>query len=492
MKDSNTKDTVGVYCRVSTQEQASEGVSIDAQLAALRTYARLQGWEIVGEYVDAGYSGGSDERPSLQRLLSDARKGKFNIIAVAKLDRFFRNLRIMLNCLHELEQLGIKFVATQEGLDTSSPYGKFTVQIMGVIAEFERGRIGERVRDGRRYRVSQGRWPSGRSTLYGYHWLSKEQKWQIDEREAQLVKYVYHLYLKEGLGSMKIPFRLNEEGYRTRRGYRWTFSPVYTILTHPGYKGTHRNGIRMPKIIDEATWEAAQQKRLKVRHIRGNPRNWLLQGLCICGECGHVLSCQQKNQTERRYYSCQGRYKDTHLDGAVAKEVCDNKLGTLKKREGELLAARSNLNPQVGMELDELEQQIAMLENTVDGKPGSRVFLTEFGAWALELPEGAAFAGTPSLAAGGNLFEDSFLDPPGFFRIGGTLYRMEDGLVPAMEFPREKVRQNIRRTFEGLGIKVYVFRDRVEIRGFIPTEVMDIPGETGHAMGGPIICSARS
>jgi hypothetical protein len=384
-----------------------------------------------------------------------------------------------------------------------------------------------------------------------------------------VVKYVYHLYLKERLGTMKIPFRLNEEGYRTRRGYHWTFSPVYTILTHPGYKGTHRNGIRMPRIVDEATWEAAQQKRLKVRHIRGNPRNWLLQGLCICGECGHVLSCQQKNQTERRYYSCQGRYKDTHLDGspkctlprlradllemavwkrlkaaladsqtlretfrstlaelkekrgemgkatesidrelenisgkkerlglayadgAVAKEVYDNKLGILKKREGELLAARSNLNPQVGMELDELEQQIAMLENTVDGKPGSRVFLTEFGAWTLELPEGAAFTGTPSLAAGGNLFEDSFLDPPGFFRIGGTLYRMEDGLVPAMEFPREKVRQNIRRTFEGLGIKVYVFRDRVEIRGFIPTEVMDIPGETGHAMGGPIICSAR-
>ena len=180
-----------------------------------------------------------------------------------------------------------------------------------------------------------------------------------------------------------------------------------------------------------------------------------------------------------------------YADGAVAKGVFDNKLGILKKREGELLAARSNLNPQVGMELDKLEQQIAMLENAVDGKPGSRVFLTEFGAWALEMPESAPFTGPLSLAGGGNFFEDSFLDPPGFFRIGGTLYRMEDGLVPATEFPREKVRQNIRRTFEGLGIKVYVFRDRVEIRGFIPTEVMDIPGETGYATGGAIISSAR-
>jgi site-specific DNA recombinase len=76
------------------------------------------------------------------RLLSDAGQGKFRIIAVCKLDWFFRNLRLLLNHLHNLEQIGVKFVATQEGLDTSNAFGKFAVQIMGVIAEFERGRIG--------------------------------------------------------------------------------------------------------------------------------------------------------------------------------------------------------------------------------------------------------------------------------------------------------------------------------------------------------------
>ena len=252
MKDSNIKDTVGLYCRVSTQEQAAEGVSIEVQLAALRTYARLQGWQIAGEYVDAGYSGGVEERPSLQRLFSDARKGQFTTITVARLDRFFRNLRVVLNRLHELEGLGIKFVATQEGLDTATPYGKFAVQIMGVIAEFERGRIGERVRDGRRYRISQGRWPSG-ATLYGYRWLPKEQKWEVDEKEAEVVRYIYHLYLDENLGTMRIPFCLDEQGYRTRRGYRWCFASVYKVLTHPGYKGLHPKGIKMPPIIDEAT-----------------------------------------------------------------------------------------------------------------------------------------------------------------------------------------------------------------------------------------------
>lgn len=293
MKESSTKDRVALYTRVSTQEQATEGVSVEAQLAALRTYVKAQGWQIDEEYVDAGYSGGTDERPSLQRLFSDARKGKFTIVAVAKLDRFFRNLRLLLNHLYSLEQLGVKFVATQEMLDTSTPYGKFALQIMGVIAEFERGRIGERVRDSRQYLVAQGRWAGGR-TLYGYRWLPKEQKWEIDEKEAEVVSYIYHLYLNEGMGTMKIPLRFNEEGYRTGLGYCWGFHSVYKVLTHPGYKGLHPNGLKMPPIINEATWEMAQEKRIKARNIRRNAKHWLLQGLCVCSECGHILSCIQK------------------------------------------------------------------------------------------------------------------------------------------------------------------------------------------------------
>ncbi len=573
----NSKDRVALYVRVSTQEQATEGVSIEAQLAALRTYARLQGWQIAGEYVDAGYSGGSDERPSLQRLLSDARKGKFNIIAVAKLDRFFRNLRIMLNCLHEMEGLGIKFVATQEGLDTATPYGRFAVQIMGVIAEFERGRIGERVRDGRRYRISQGLWPSC-ATLYGYRWLPKEQKWEVDKEEAKVVKYIYHLYLKEGLGSMKIPLRLNEEGYHTRQGYRWGFHSVHKLLSHPGYKGLHPRGLKMLPIIDEATtWEMAQEKRLKARQVRRNARHWLLQGLCICGECGHVLGCIQKDQTERRYYSCHGRYKDAHLDGspkctlprmradllekavwrrlktvltdsetlreslrsslaelrqrrseldkgigsidkelqtiyskkerlglayadgAVSKEVYDERLQVLVKREGELLKARSNLDPQVGMELDELEQGIATLEKVVDGKSGT-VMLTELGIWAMPIPQYKVVSlESPIVSAYnpptvGAWDEPTMIQLEDFFRLGDNwpLMRMVNSPTESSDgVPKERVWQTIRGFFESFAIRVYVFHDRAEIRGFIPTEVMDIPRGGDRIRGEAIISSVR-
>ena len=262
-----TKPKVAIYSRVSTEEQASEGVSIDAQRAALKAYATGMNREIFDEYVDGGYSGGTDDRPAFKRLIRDAREKRFDIIAVCKLDRFFRNLRLLLNYLYELEELGIKFVSVQEGLDTSTPYGKFAVQIMGVIAEFERGRIGERVKDARRHIISRGDWPGG-SSLYGYHWRNGERKWDIDPGEAEVVRKVYDLYLNGNLGMVPIAGRLNDEGALTRRGARWKENKVRQILTHEAYKGIHPLGISVPAIIDETIWQKAQNKREEARTVR--------------------------------------------------------------------------------------------------------------------------------------------------------------------------------------------------------------------------------
>ena len=304
---------VATYARVSSQEQAVEGVSIDAQVAALKANAKIQGWEIVDEYIDGGYSGGTDERPALKRLLADAKQKRFNIIAVCKLDRFFRNLRLLLNHLHSLEQLGIKFISTQEGLDTSTPYGKFAVQMMGVIAEFERGRIGERVRDSRRYLVSKGNWPGGR-TLHGYRWLAEERKWDVVDEEAEIVRRVYHLYIDQKKGMEAIVRILNDEGSHTRSGTPWTTSTVRNVLIHPAYKGEHPIGVPIPAIIDEKTWQAAQQKREKARNVIAEPKGWLLQGIVYCGLCGHVLKCTRKKPKEPRYYACRGRIHHWKLD----------------------------------------------------------------------------------------------------------------------------------------------------------------------------------
>jgi site-specific DNA recombinase len=306
----NDLNKVAIYATVSSQEQALEGVSIDAQLALLRSYAQGQGWQITGEYVDAGYSGGTDDRPNLRRLIADGNKGQFNIIAVSKLDRFFRNLRLMLNYLHDFEELGIKFVATQEGLDTSTPYGKFAVQIMGVIAEFERGRIGERVRDSRQYHISQKQWPGGH-TLYGY-------RWEVIPEEVKLVSYIYDLYVNKKLGIVPIALQLNQEGYHPRSGGNWHFGTVHGVLTHPGYKGQHPMGVPMPAIIDEETWKLAQERRLNARSVRSEAKGWMLQGMVVCGQCGHMLQCNQKKGDKARYYVCRGRQVKTTWTEAPA------------------------------------------------------------------------------------------------------------------------------------------------------------------------------
>ena len=300
------KQKLAIYARVSSQEQAIEGVSIDAQIAALRAYAKSQGWEVINEYIDGGYSGGTDERPAFKRLLIDAGLHRFSIIAVCKLDRFFRNLRLLLNHLHSLEQLGIKFVSTQEGLDTSTPYGKFAVQIMGVIAEFERGRIGERVKDSRRFLISGGNWPGGR-TAYGYRWLARERKWEVIPEEAEIVRRIYDLYVDGRMGMEYIVNILNNDGLSTRDGAPWRIHSVRAVLVHPGYMGRHQIGVPMPAIVDEDTWRLAQERRGNARSVIPDPKGWLLQGMCFCGQCGHVLKCLRKKPQEPRYYACRGR-----------------------------------------------------------------------------------------------------------------------------------------------------------------------------------------
>ena len=302
----NKQQRVANYARVSSQEQAVEGVSIDAQVAALKANAKIQGWEIVDEYIDGGYSGGTDDRPALKRLLADAKQKRFDIIAVCKLDRFFRNLRLLLNHLHGLEQLGIKFISTQEGMDTSTPYGKFAVQMMGVIAEFERGRIGERVKDSRHYLISGGNWPGGK-TLYGYRWLAEEKKWEVVEEEAETVRRIYHLYLDKKKGMEAIVKILNDEGSHTRSGTLWKMSTVRNVLIHSAYKGQHPMGIPVPAIINDNTWQLAQQKRENARSIIADPKGWLLQGMVYCSLCGHVLKCLWQKPKEPRYYACRGR-----------------------------------------------------------------------------------------------------------------------------------------------------------------------------------------
>ncbi len=129
-----------LYVRVSTHSQHPEN-----QLLALRKYAEARGLEVLTEYVDVGQSGGKASRPELDRLMMDARRRKFNIVLVARLDRLARSLKQLVMTLDELRELGISFTSLQEGFDTSTSTGILLFQVVGAIAEFERSLIRERI-----------------------------------------------------------------------------------------------------------------------------------------------------------------------------------------------------------------------------------------------------------------------------------------------------------------------------------------------------------
>ena len=135
---------VGLYARVST----SASQSPEMQLVELREYAFTRGWAVVEEYVDHGVSGAKVSRPALNRLMADAKRRRFDVVACWKLDRFGRSVAHVVVALAELEALGIAFVSLTDNLDLGTPSGRFMFQIIAAFAELERAMIQERVSAG--------------------------------------------------------------------------------------------------------------------------------------------------------------------------------------------------------------------------------------------------------------------------------------------------------------------------------------------------------
>ena len=140
-----------VYVRVSTLDQEPEN-----QLAELRRYVGARGWTAV-EYCDRGISGAKERRPALDQLLADARRRRFDVVVCWRMDRLGRNLKHLITLIDELQALGVAFVSLGEGIDATTPAGKLQMHILGAIAEFERGRIRERVVAGLARARAQGK-----------------------------------------------------------------------------------------------------------------------------------------------------------------------------------------------------------------------------------------------------------------------------------------------------------------------------------------------
>src|SRR5216683_1368209 len=150
---SPTPKRIALYARVSTSNGQQDP---EMQLRELREYAEHRGLTIVGDYIDR-MTGSKDSRPSLNRLMADAGRRKFDAVLVWKLDRFGRSLRHLVNALAELEAMGLTFISLRDNLDLSTPSGRLMFQIIGAMAEFERSLIQERVKAGLRNARAKGK-----------------------------------------------------------------------------------------------------------------------------------------------------------------------------------------------------------------------------------------------------------------------------------------------------------------------------------------------
>jgi DNA invertase Pin-like site-specific DNA recombinase len=143
---------VALYARVSTVDQTTTN-----QLFDLRQMAEQRGYKIIEEYVDHGISGTRARRPALDKMMADARRGRFDIVVVWAADRLARSVKHFVEVLSDLDHLGIAFVSFREQIDTGGPLGRAVMIIVSAIAELERSLIVERVRSGMRRARLEGR-----------------------------------------------------------------------------------------------------------------------------------------------------------------------------------------------------------------------------------------------------------------------------------------------------------------------------------------------
>ncbi|WP_289087373.1 recombinase family protein [uncultured Veillonella sp.] len=307
---------VGIYIRVSTQEQANEGYSIDAQKDRLSCYCKSRDWDIYNIYIDGGFSGSNINRPALTQLLSDIKEDKLNCVIVYKLDRLSRSQKDTLYIIEDvILKHNVDFVSLNENFDTSSPFGRAMIGILSVFAQLEREQIKERSMMGRIERAKNGLWHGGGYDPFGYKYI--DGKLVVDEYEATIVKDVFAMF------NRKIPIHRIHTILTEKYGKSIHETVIRSILTtrlYTGkisYLGNIYDGLH-DAIISTADFETAQNL-LEIRKTIYNNKPFvsktLLGGLLYCSHCGARYlskgnySGRGANRYYRAYYTCYSRAK---------------------------------------------------------------------------------------------------------------------------------------------------------------------------------------
>lgn len=307
-----------IYIRVSTQEQAMEGYSIQAQTERLQAYCKAKGWGVFHTYTDAGFSGSNMERPALSQLIEDVEAGRVDCVLVYKLDRLSRSQK---DTLHMIEDIFLDhdrdFVSMSENFDTSTPLGRAMIGILSVFAQLEREQIRERMTMGRTERAKSGLWQGGGWIPIGYDYV--DGKLVPNPIRAAAVRDIYDLFLS-GTPITSIKLTVNK-----KYALNLSDTTVHSMLSHRLYvgdivwMGNIYKGQHEP-LVDMVTFSRAQKflhSRARIAASKPDPfkPRTLLGGLLFCENCGarYLAKGNYSGHGDRRvyrpYYMCYSRAK---------------------------------------------------------------------------------------------------------------------------------------------------------------------------------------
>jgi site-specific DNA recombinase len=300
-------ERVALYARVSTEMQAEEGFSIEAQLNEMRAYAAQRGWKVVAEFVDAGISGSTMDRPGLRALLEAAQAHQFDVVLVHELSRLSRSVFDTFEIFDQLGRAQVGFASVREPqFNLLDPHGRFFLTMIASINQYYLDMLRLHTQKSKRERARQGLYNASVAP-YGYrHVGDARTPPEVVEEEAKVVRRVFEMYATGRYTCRQIAEVLNGEGYRTRSGRRFSKDGITEMLRNPFYIGkvTYREGRRgevevydglHEPIVSEGLWEAAARVRNRQtvrRVLRGEKRPYLLGGIARCHTCGRRLRAQ--------------------------------------------------------------------------------------------------------------------------------------------------------------------------------------------------------
>ena len=364
----------GMYARVSSEQQAQQN-TIASQLEALKQRIQQDGIAIEEElcFVDEGYSGSTLLRPSLERLRDLAAAGGLDRLYVHSPDRLARKYAYQVLLIDELRRCGVEVIFLNRMIGTS-PEDDLLLQVQGMVAEYERAKILERSRRGKRHAGRRGRVNVLSGAPYGYRYIREhegggEASYQIRLEEARVVQQIFEWVARDRLSIGEVCRRLAQQGIPSPRGKSyWDRSTVWGVLKNPAYKGSAGFGktrigerrprlrayrgqaeqprraygvydvpveewisIPVPPIVGEELFDTVAEQlaenRARNRQTKRGVR-YLLQGLLVCRCCGHAyygkplsLSTRKGKYRHYAYYRCIGM--DAHRFGG--QRICENR-----------------------------------------------------------------------------------------------------------------------------------------------------------------------